>query len=124
MNASNITDLLAVINTQAPFATSHGKDSLDLALIFGSYEQPVSLFFIGDGVFQLVNTCDGARLNIKDYCKTFPALSFYDIENVYLCEDSAKARGLQLENFIDDAQLVSNEVFKAQLSKHKFVLTF
>jgi tRNA 2-thiouridine synthesizing protein C len=36
---------LAIINSKAPYSSYFGKDALDVALIFGSYEQKVSLFF-------------------------------------------------------------------------------
>ena len=49
---NNITDnmtsnrTVAILNTEAPFSSAAGKESLDAALIFGSYEQAISLFFI------------------------------------------------------------------------------
>ena len=45
---------VAIINTNAPLSKANAKDALDVALIFGSYEQAVSLYFQGDGVYQLI----------------------------------------------------------------------
>ncbi|REL35622.1 sulfurtransferase complex subunit TusC [Thalassotalea euphylliae] len=115
---------LAVINTKAPFATSHGKDALDLALIFGSYEQQISLFFIGDGVFQLLQRCDGITLNVKDFTKTFAALSFYDIENVYVSQESLTKRSLNKSSLIDGVEVLSDDVIQQYLSQHTAALTF
>ena len=89
---------LAIINSKAPFSSTHGKDALDIALIFGSFEQKVSLFFQGDGVYQLIADQDGSLLAIKDYLKTFSAFEFYDIEDIYVCQQSLSNRQLD-ENF-------------------------
>ncbi len=41
----SIIKSLAILNSKAPYGSSAGKDALDIALVFGSFEQPVSLFF-------------------------------------------------------------------------------
>ncbi|MFQ3209639.1 MAG: tRNA 2-thiouridine synthesizing protein C, partial [Colwellia sp.] len=85
---------LAIINSKAPFSSNHGKDALDVALMFGSFEQKVSLFFQGDGVYQLMANQDGRLVSIKDYLKTFSAFEFYDIEDIYVCQQSLVSRQL------------------------------
>ena len=54
-STNNTVKTLAIINAKAPYSDNAGKDALDIALIFGSFEQPVSLFFQGDGVYQLID---------------------------------------------------------------------
>ena len=115
---------LAVINTKAPFSTSDGKDALDLALIFGSYEQEVGLFFIGDGVWQLVSNTDGSLLNIKDYLKTLDALGFYDIEQLFVCKQSIDARSINAMKEIEGITLLEPTELKTQLANYKHVLRF
>ena len=115
---------LAIVNSKAPFASTAGKDALDIALIFGSFEQPVSLFFQGDGVWQLVNGQNGAIVSVKDYLKTFAAFEFYDIENVYVCQASLTARKLTPEFHINDVQVLSPQDFGKTLSSHDNVLRF
>ena len=85
---------LAIINSKAPFSSDFGKDALDVALIFGSFEQKISLFFQGDGVYQLIAKQDGTLVSIKDYLKTFSAFEFYDIEDIYVCQQSLVNRQL------------------------------
>jgi tRNA 2-thiouridine synthesizing protein C len=55
---------IAIINTQAPFSTAVGKEALDAALIFGSYEQATSLFFLGDGVFQVIGDQNASTIDM------------------------------------------------------------
>jgi len=115
---------LAIINSKAPFSSSHGKDALDIALIFGSFEQKVSLFFQGDGVYQLINNQDGSVLSIKDYLKTFSAFEFYDIEDIYVCQQSLLNRKLSEEFHIDDVQVLASIEFGVALNSHQHILRF
>lgn len=115
---------VAIINSKAPFNSNAGKDALDVALLFGSFEQKVSLFFQGDGVYQLIANQDGSLLAIKDYLKTFSAFEFYDIEDVYVCQQSLIERQLSKTFHIDNVQVLTNKAFAVALSKHKHVLRF
>tara|TARA_R110000744_G_scaffold60497_1_gene125332 strand:+ start:482 stop:859 length:378 start_codon:yes stop_codon:yes gene_type:complete len=115
---------IAIINTQAPFSTAVGKEALDAALIFGSYEQATSLFFLGDGVFQVIGDQNASTIEIKDYLKTFSALEFYDIENIYVCKSSLQERNLS-ENFhMSNIQVLSNKDFSQRLHQHNVIYRF
>ena len=115
---------IAILNTQAPFSSAAGKEALDAALIFGSYEQATSLFFLGDGVFQVIGDQKASTIGIKDYLKTFSALEFYDIENIYVCQQSLVERNLP-ENFhISNIQVLSNEAFSQRLHQHNVIYRF
>jgi tRNA 2-thiouridine synthesizing protein C len=118
------TKLLALINSKAPFASTYGKDSLDMALIFGSFEQGVSLFFQGDGVYQLIDKQDSNEISVKDYLKTFAAFEFYDIENIYVCQQSLNERRLSDAFHIENVQLLSAKDFALQITQHKHILRF
>lgn len=115
---------LAIINSKAPFSSNHGKDALDVALIFGSFEQKVSLFFQGDGVYQLMTNQDGRLVSIKDYLKTFSAFEFYDIEDIYVCQQSLVNRQLDETFHINDVQVLTSIEFGLALNRHQHILRF
>jgi len=115
---------LAILNAKAPYSNNSGKDALDIALIFGSFEQPVSLFFQGDGVWQLISKQNGAIISVKDYLKTFSAFEFYDIEDIYACQTSLKERSLSTEFHIEKVQVLSQEDFADKLTSHHNILRF
>lgn len=115
---------IAIVNTHAPFSTATGKEALDAALIFGSYEQATSLFFMSDGVFQVIGDQNPAAITTKDYLKTFAALEFYDIEKIYVCKQSLIERNLD-ENFhIDNVQVLDVEEFSLCLHQHSVIYRF
>jgi len=121
---SVIKNSIAIINSRAPFSKSNGKDALDIALIFGSYEQATSLFFQGDGVYQLICDQNAELINTKDYLKTFAALEFYDIENIYVCQKSLQQRKLDGKFHINNVQILSSMSFAEKLAQHKTILRF
>ena len=118
---------VAILNTQAPFSSATGKEALDAALIFGSFEQAPALFFLGDGVYQLIGQQNADLINMKDYLKTFSALEFYDIEHIYLCRQSLQARNLLelSDNFhIDNIQVLDINEFSQRLHQHNAIYRF
>lgn len=119
-----LTSGLAIINSKGPFSSVHGKDALDVALILGSFEQKVALFFQGDGVYQLISDQDGTLVSIKDYLKTFSAFDFYDIDEVYACQLSLNERGLTQDFHISDVRVLSSSDFSKAINSHQHVLRF
>jgi tRNA 2-thiouridine synthesizing protein C len=119
-----LTKLTAILNSKAPYSNTAGKDALDIALIFGSFEQPTSLFFQGDGVWQLIQGQNGAVISVKDYLKTFAAFEFYDIENIYVCQESLVLRRLTSSFHIEQVQVLAKNEFAEKIAMHHTVLRF
>jgi tRNA 2-thiouridine synthesizing protein C len=115
---------VAIINSNAPLSKANAKDALDIALIFGSYEQAVSLYFQGDGVYQLIAEQQPEKVQQKDFLKTFAALEFYDIENIYVCHHSLIQRGLADNFSIENVQVLNRNDFSTSLHQHKTILRF
>lgn len=121
---NTLSKLTAILNSKAPYSNTAGKDALDIALIFGSFEQPTSLFFQGDGVWQLMQGQNGTIISVKDYLKTFAAFKFYDLENIYVCQESLIQRGLTDNFHIDQVQVLARDEFAEKLALHHTVLRF
>ena len=115
---------VAIINSNAPLSKANAKDALDVALIFGSYEQSVSLYFQGDGVYQLIAHQQPEKVQQKDFLKTFAALAFYDIENIFICHDSLIQRGLADNFSIENVQVLNRNEFAISLHQHQTILRF
>jgi len=115
---------VAIINSRAPFSSPAGKDALDLALIFGSYEQDVALFFQGDGVYQLIPDQEPALIGQKDYLKTFAAFEFYDIEQVFVCARSLRERQLTTQFHIENVSLLEPQQFAQALARFQAIFRF
>lgn len=115
---------IAIVNSHSPFGDNAGKDALDLALILGSYEQDISVFFHDDGVFQLVANQQPECINQKNYLKTFAAFELYDIENVYVCQRSLNERNLTPELNIKNISTLPQNTFNSVLAEHDVIIRF
>lgn len=83
-----------VISTQPALNSLNGKDALDLALIFGAFEQNVTMVFMGLGVTQTLSKQTPELISQKDYLATIKALELYDIEQVYSVKEDLVSLGL------------------------------
>jgi tRNA 2-thiouridine synthesizing protein C len=115
---------IAIVNTQSPYSNSTAKESLDVALIMGSYEQDISLFFQDEGVRQLVPNQQLETLNIKDFLATLSALPFYDIDKVYVCQQSLQQRNLENNFNINNVIVLDAKQFAEQLHSHHVIYRF
>lgn len=84
---------VAIIISSPPHGNAKGREALDLALAMSDINQ-VSVFFIGDGVFHLLPDQKPQQILMRDYIATFNMLELYDIDDVYVCEDSLKIRNI------------------------------
>ncbi len=115
---------IAIINSSAPYGSLSGQESLDMALAMSNFAQQVSVFFIDDGVFQLLSAQHAEAVQAKAYHKTFAALEFYDIENLYVCKQSLEQRGLQVSDLCVPVCLFAQSELAELLGQHQHVMRF
>jgi tRNA 2-thiouridine synthesizing protein C len=113
---------IGIINHKAPFDNFQGKEAQDLALIFGSYEQDITLYFIGDGVYHFTGNQNPSLIGAKDYLKTYEAFGFYDIEKLFVCHESLEQRGIS--DLPDFVTIISRDKMKEALNQHKTIFNF
>ncbi|MDH5355291.1 MAG: sulfurtransferase complex subunit TusC [Gammaproteobacteria bacterium] len=99
------TKTFVYINRKAPYGTVYALESLEVVLIGAAFEQNVKLVFMDDGVFQLTNAQDPEGIGMKNFSKTYAALGDYDINQIYIDQQSLDDRGLT----IDDLQALVYE---------------
>jgi tRNA 2-thiouridine synthesizing protein C len=121
---SQLTSSIAIINKSAPYGSSNGQESLDMAMAMSNFSQDVSVFFIEDGVLQLLLSQDPAAIDAKAYHKTFKALEFYDIENIYVCSQSLAQRGIQRSQLCIPVTLIEHDDLSSLLASQQHVMSF
>ena len=112
------------MNKSAPYGASNAQDSLDMAFALSNFGQQVSLFFVDDGVFQLVNTLAPAKIQHKAFHKSFAALEFYDIENVYVCQQSLAVRNLSAKQLGIEVKVFEAHEFSQLIEQSAQVMVF
>ncbi|MFV1982381.1 MAG: sulfurtransferase complex subunit TusC [Thiohalomonadales bacterium] len=88
------------VNRKAPHGTIYAWESLEVVLISAAFDQDVSLAFVGDGVYQLLTNQDTSELGTKNFSPTYKALGDYDINKLYVEQESLDERGLTLDDIM------------------------
>ena len=98
---------IAFITRHAPHGSAYGREALDAVLATSALTEELALFFIGDGVYQLLAGQQPEGVGQRHYAPTFRMLELYDIEQIYVCADSLAERGLTRDDLLIPVTLLS-----------------
>lgn len=116
---------VAFVFNSAPHGSSSGREGLDALLATSALSEDIGVFFVGDGVFQLVPNQHPEQILARDYIATFRVLPLYDIEQCYLCAESARTRGIsQNSEWVVDVTVLEPDTLRETLHQFDVVLTF
>jgi tRNA 2-thiouridine synthesizing protein C len=88
------------INRKAPHGSIYAQESLEVVLIAAAFEQDVALAFVDDGVYQLMQNQDTSGIGSKNFAPTYRALGDYDVNQIYVEQESLELRGLSKEDLM------------------------
>jgi tRNA 2-thiouridine synthesizing protein C len=88
------------VNRKAPHGSIYALESLEVVLIGAAFEQEVTLAFIDDGVYQLLQNQDSSAIGSKNFAPTYRALGDYDVNRIYVERESLELRGLAKEDLL------------------------
>jgi tRNA 2-thiouridine synthesizing protein C len=88
------------INRKAPHGSIYALESLEVVLIGAAFDQDVSLAFIDDGVYQLLQNQDTSGIGVKNFSATYKALGDYEVNKIYVEQESLELRGLSKDNLL------------------------
>lgn len=107
-----------------PHSSAKGREGLDALLAASAYSENIAVFFIGDGVTQLIANQKTDAIYSRDYVPAFKLMDLYDIEDVYLCADSLKSNGFENAELIMDISILDKESLSELLHSCDKLLTF
>lgn len=88
------------VNRKAPYGTIYALESLEVVLIGAAFEQDVALAFLDDGVFQITKGQATDEIGMKNFSPTYKALGDYDVNQIYVEQESLDARGLTIDDLL------------------------
>ncbi len=88
------------INRQAPYGTALAQEALDILLMASTFNQEISVAFIDDGILQIKKGQTPDHILAKNFSLAFKALPLYEIQNVYVEEESLASSGLKTEDLL------------------------
>ena len=117
---------LAFLFRTAPHGNAISREGLDALLAATAFcdEQEIGVFFIDDGVLNLLDGQNPELLLQKDFIRTFKLLDLYDIEQRFVCADSLDQYNLQTEQLIISAEKIDRTSLINKLSQAEKVFTF
>jgi tRNA 2-thiouridine synthesizing protein C len=116
---------IAFVFTEASHGSSAGREGLDALLATSALTEQIGVFFISDGVFQLLSHQQPDKILSRDYISTFKILPLYDIDKCYICLEDLVMRGGSPENdFVLDAEFLSAAAIRQRLASYDVVLKF
>ncbi len=92
---SGVRKKLMFVNRKAPYGTIYALEALEVVLISAAFEQDVSLAFLDDGVYQLMQGQNTSGIGMKNFSPTYKALGDYDVKKLYVEKESLDERGLK-----------------------------
>ena len=117
---------LAFLFRTAPHGNTSSREGLDALLAATAFcdEEEIGVFFIDDGVLNLLDGQNPELLLQKDFIRTFKLLDLYDIEQRFVCADSLDQYNLQAEQLIISAEKIDRTSLINKLSQAEKVFTF
>ena len=117
---------LAFLFRTAPHGNAISREGLDALLAATAFcdEEEIGVFFIDDGVLNLLDGQNPELLLQKDFIRTFKLLNLYDIEQRFVCADSIDQYHLQTEQLIISAEKIDRTSLINKLSQAEKVFTF
>ncbi|MDN0088956.1 sulfurtransferase complex subunit TusC [Yersinia nurmii] len=116
---------IAFVFTQGPHGNASGREGLDALLATSALCEDIGVFFVSDGVFQLLPQQQPEKILARNYIATFGVLPLYDVEKCYMCAEALRQRGLaQVKDWVLDVEVLAPEKLLQQLAAYDVVLTF
>ena len=115
---------IGIVNRSSPHGQSHAREALDLSLALSAFNESLSLFFIGDGVYQLLAKHQTTLIMQKNFQPMLQMLELYDVENIYVCEESLKVRHISVEQLVIKITQLSTQEINLYLAKQDQLLSF
>lgn len=111
-----------VVCRSAPYGSSRARDAIDLAMAFAAFDQPVTLLFLGEGVFTLA-AAQQPPAGTRHLGKLLGTLADYGVEDVYADAAALAARGLDACSLELAATPAHADTLRELFTTHQRVIT-
>lgn len=112
------------VNRKAPYGTIYAQEALEVVLIGAAFDQDVSLVFLDDGVYQLKKGQQTKDIGMKNFSPAYRALEGYDVEKLYVEQESLERRGLTAGDLLVPAEVLTADRIGALMEEQDVVLSF
>lgn len=111
------------IHRRSPHGSANPVESLDMAYTFAAFEHHVSLFFMGEGVFQILDGQATAGLGFKHFAPIFKAWEDYELDALYVEAAALTLYNLTPEDFLVPVTVLDDEAIRSLFQAQDCVLS-
>jgi len=98
------------------------QEALDIVLITAAFDQKVSILLLDDAVFHLKNNQQSEQVSSKDIGALYRSLELYDIENIFVENDSIITSGLSEDDLLVPIKVIRRQEVGILFSQFDYVL--
>ncbi len=115
---------LLILIHHGPYGSQQNAAALDFLLAAGTQQYNASAVFCNDGVFALLQNQQAAKIQATDYSCNWRALPIYELEQLYVLEDSLYERNLTLSDLMIFVKPLSRQQLPDLLKQQDFILRY
>ena len=117
---------IAFLFRTSPHGTSISQEGLDAILAATAFCEPddIGVFFIDDGVLNLINHQQPELIQQKDFIRTFKLLDLYDVEQRFICTESLQKFKLEDKQLILSCEKINRYLLIEKLNQAEKLFTF
>ena len=114
---------ILLVFRHAPYGNALAREGLEAALACGAMGAKTSVLYINEGVWQLLEPQDSGAIDCKNQAAMASALSLYDVDDIWVDEDSLKQRNLSSAD-IQAGKIINTARVQKLLATSHSILSF
>lgn len=117
---------LAFVFRTAPYGSAVSREGLDALLAATAFcdESEIAVFFIDDGVFNLLPNQQADLILQRDFVNALKLLDLYEIEQRYVCHQSLERFGLQHQELAISCEKIDRTLLTKKIAQAEKCLVF
>lgn len=115
---------LLIIQTHAPYASSHAQEALDLVLAAAAFDTRVAYLLTDEACFQLLPDQSPEIVGRKSLNKMMKALPIYGVEHILVAQEDLAGLGITTIDPAISVQPISQAEIKTLIQESRNVIRF
>ena len=117
---------IAFLFRTSPHGSSISREGLDAILAATAFCEPndIGIFFIDDGVLNLIDNQQPEIIQQKDFIRAFKLLDLYDVEQRFICTASLQKFKLDNRELILSCEKIDRSLLLEKLNQAEKLFTF
>ena len=95
--------------SKSPSSGLTSGEQLETAMVAATFEQEVSILFVGDGIFNLLPAKETKEVRGYNIEKILLALPTFEVNDLFVCERSLEHRRIGISNLPKNAKVITFE---------------